>query len=113
MACLAQADELPYMPIPYRQCQVRSVAQVLDMMHHHSPAVPAPRFAHLALIVVEREHAVSQALPCSPMVKGVGIARRNELGKIGKLLLRHCPAMSSRALQHGHMRIVCGNFVPL
>lgn len=113
MACLAQADKLPCVPVPYGQGQLRPVAQVLDMMHHHSPAVPAPRFAHLTLIVVEREHAAAQALPLRPMVKGVGIARRNELGKPGKLLLRHCPAMSSRALQHGHMRIVCGNFVPL
>lgn len=65
MALLADCDELTLacVRIIDAECEIRSVAQVLDMMYNHTATVSPSRLAQLALVSIHASHFCGEILP--------------------------------------------------
>ena len=50
--------------VAVRQCQLRIVLQVLDVMHHSCPAILTMCLASLALIVITLQYLFALVSPC-------------------------------------------------
>lgn len=71
MARTANTEQLPLSCgfIKHRQCQIRTVFQVLDMVDQDSPPVSVPLLAKLTLPLIQPQDLLPQLLPLRPIIK--------------------------------------------
>ena len=96
----AHADKLSLLSVPYTQCQVWPILQVLHVVDDDRPSMPPFRLAKLAFVMVKLEDLRPHPLPCGLVVPDVLPALGNQIIKVCKLAshLIALPAISIQRL---------------